>query len=75
MPKKRVISKTKVQELSEKLDLLLDKRLLAYKAGTNHTILDQLETMIQMTQMELYDEKALQDHKNEDSDDGESFIV
>jgi len=73
---KKPQKKTPVQELSERLQTLLDKRLQAYGAGSSSSIIRQLECMIEETQSELYMEKELERHRNaKDDEDGEQWIV
>jgi hypothetical protein len=68
--------KTPVQELDERLQTLLQKRLQAYSAGASGPIISQIERMIEETQLDLYTERELERHRNsKDNEDGEQWIV
>lgn len=73
---KKPQKKTPVQELDERLQTLLKKRIQAYQAGANSQIMMQIDRMIEETQTDLYTEKELERHRNaKDDEDGEQWIV
>jgi hypothetical protein len=65
------------QALNTRLQLLLSKRLQAHSAGASGQIMDQIDRMIEETQLDLYTETELGRHRNrkEGDDDGEQWIV
>lgn len=73
---KKTQKKTPVQELDERLQTLLQKRLQAYSAGASSPILMQIERLIEETQLELHTERELERYRNsKDNEDGEQWIV
>lgn len=75
MPKKPQ-NKTALQELDERLQKLLAQRLKAHRAGASYHIIEQIDRMIQETQLDLYTESELERHRrNSDDQDGEQWIV
>lgn len=66
---------THIQELDARLQELNRKRLQAYRAGVSANIIDQLNRMIDETQLDLYTESELERNRNQAKDDGEDFIV
>jgi len=72
--KKSKATPTPVQELDTRLQTLLGKKLLAFRAGASQQILNQLDAMITETQLDLYTENELEQHRAKD-DDGEQWIV
>lgn len=67
---------TPLQELSSKLSKLMDTRLKAYNSGASGHIIDQIESMIAETQLDIYTESEIEYHRNKkDDDDGEQWIV
>lgn len=72
---KKPTKKTYIQELDERLQALLQKRLQAYRAGASYNIIDQIERMISETQLDLYTEVELQRSRENNDDDGERWIV
>lgn len=72
---KKPIKKTHAQELDERLQMLLQKRLQAYRANASYHIIEQIERMIAETQLDLYTEVELQRSREKNDDDGEQWIV
>lgn len=72
---KKTQKKTPIQELDERLQLLLKRRLQAYNSGASWPIIEQIERMIEETQLDLYTETELQRHRDSKDDDGEQWIV
>jgi hypothetical protein len=72
---KKPQKKTQIQELSDRLQTLMSKRLAAYRAGASYQIMEQIDNMIAETQLDLYTESELQRHREGKDQDGESFIV
>jgi hypothetical protein len=67
---------TPIQELSTRLSKLMDTRLRAYSSGASGHILDQIESMIAETQLDIYTAQEIDYHRNKkDDDDGEQWIV
>lgn len=65
---------TPIQELDERMQTLLKKRLQAYQAGVSWNVIEQLDRMIAETELDLYTETELDRNRNKD-DDGEQWIV
>jgi len=72
--KKYKAKTTPIDDLNERLQKLLDRRLKAYNAGMSTTILEQIENLIAETQLDLYTETELENSRKAD-DDGEQWIV
>jgi hypothetical protein len=72
---KRQATNTPVQELTSRLNKLMDTRLKAYQSSSNQALLLQIEQMIEETQINLYTEQELELHRNKQDDDGEQWIV
>ena len=72
--KKHKAKTTPIDDLNERLQKLLDRRLKAYNAGMSTTILEQIENLIAETQLDLYTETELENSRKAD-DDGEQWIV
>lgn len=72
---KKPQKKTPIQELSERLQTLMEKRLAAYRAGASHGVMEQIDNMIAETQLDLYTEVELQRHRESKDQDGESWVV
>ncbi len=73
---KKAQKKTPTQELNDRLQTLLQKRLQAYNAGASGPIISQIERMIEETQLDLYTEIEIERHRNKkDNEDGEQWIV
>jgi len=72
---KKQIKQTPLQHLNDKMQVLMKKRLQAANAGASFDIMQQLDTMIAETQIEIYAETELERHRRSDKGDGESFIV
>jgi hypothetical protein len=66
--------RTPVQELTEKLNMLRAKQLVAYRANVSHQLLAQFNQMISEAEQELYDQIQLEQSRNI-KDDDESWIV
>lgn len=72
---KKQLKQNPIQLLDERLQQLMKKRLQAYNAGAGAHILDQIERMIEETQLDLYTESELQRHRDSGKEDGEEWIV
>lgn len=72
---KKPQKKTPIQELSERLQTLMEKRLAAYRAGASYSVMEQIDNMIAETQLDLYTEVELQRHRESKDQDGESWVV
>lgn len=72
---KKPQKKTQIQELSDRLQTLMSKRLAAYRAGASYQIMEQIDNMIAETQLDLYTESELQRHRESKDQDGESWVV
>lgn len=71
---KKQTKQTPIQQLDERLQALLKKRLQAYNSGSSYQIIDQIERMIAETQLDLYTETELERNRKKD-DDGEQWVV
>lgn len=72
---KKPVKKTPIQELDDRLQELMKKRLQAYRAGASYSVMAQIDRMIAEAQLELYTESELERHRNKKDDDGEQWIV
>lgn len=71
---KKPIKSTPIQELDQRLQTLMNKRLQAHQSGASYQVMDQIDRMIEETQIDLYTETELARSRNKD-DDGEQWIV
>jgi hypothetical protein len=66
-----------IQALNTRLRTLMSKRLMAHGSGASGQIMEQIDRMIEETQLDLYTETELTRHRNNKGadDDGEQWIV
>jgi hypothetical protein len=72
---KKQTKQTPVQELQERLGKLMSTQLKAYRSGASGEVQQQIQRMIEETQLDLYTESELDAHRNIQDDDGEQWIV
>ena len=73
---RRQPKKTKLQELQEKRQLLLNKRLKAYTAGASIEVMQQFDILMDELELEIYDQMEVERFEREAKDgDDESYVV
>lgn len=71
MKKKK--KKSKLEKLDEERQSLQKKLFQAHTLGMSYQVIQQIESMLDVNQLDLYTESEMEQHRREQSDDKDAF--